>query len=283
MSGAIEQTNAEKRPVVLALDTSTATMAMAIVQGTEVLGEAHSLAERNHSVEVVSKLKGLLASRGLTQQELGGIAVGKGPGSYTGMRIGVTVAKTLAWAWQLPLVGVSSLEALAFGQMNGKCSAAIGADEASVDEQWFVPIMDARRGQVYTAAFVSNGKADWQRMADDGIRLMNSWADRLHTLAAEHRSGAQSSQAGSLSITIGGDVQVHEAELIRLRELCAGIGVQVDYAQALMEGRSVALLGAARIARGEQEDVHAFVPNYTQLTEAEVKLREKQQAERESQ
>ncbi|MWC30391.1 tRNA (adenosine(37)-N6)-threonylcarbamoyltransferase complex dimerization subunit type 1 TsaB [Paenibacillus sp. MMS18-CY102] len=281
MSGTTGQASAAQQPIVLALDTSTATMAMAIVQGNEVLGEVHSLAERNHSVEVVSKIKGLLASRELTQQELGGIAVGRGPGSYTGMRIGVTVAKTLAWAWRLPLVGVSSLEALAFGQMNGKCSGTIGADADAglAHEQWFVPIMDARRGQVYTAAFISNGDVAWQRMADDGIRLMNGWADQLYALASEHRSAEPS----SLSIMIGGDVQIHEAELVRLSELCAGIGVQVDYANALMEGRSVALLGAARIAGGEHEEVHTFVPNYTQLTEAEVKLREKQQAERESQ
>jgi tRNA threonylcarbamoyladenosine biosynthesis protein TsaB len=258
-------------PIVAALDTSTAAMAMAIVRGDEVLGEVQSMAERNHSVEVVSKFKALMADCGVTADTLDGIVVGRGPGSYTGMRIGVTVAKTLAWAWNKPIVGVSSLEALAYGSMPA------GADS---DEHWYVPLMDARRGQVYTAAFAAGAEIEgaWGRIAPDAIRLMAGWVDELADRANAY---SQLDDAeGSLTITVCGDLAKHEEEAVRLQQLCEAIAVRVVLSPSLMEGRSSALLGAARLLRGEHDDVHSFVPNYTQLTEAEVKLREKQAAER---
>jgi len=260
------------KPVVAALDTSTAAMAMAIVRGDEVLGEVQSMAERNHSVEVVSKLKALMADCGITADTLDGIAVGRGPGSYTGMRIGVTVAKTLAWAWNKPIVGVSSLEALAYGSI---------PTEADSGEHWIVPLMDARRGQVYTAAWAAGGEIDggWGRFAPDGIRLMADWVDELADRASAF-SLFREDEDSSLTIVVCGDLEKYEEEAARLQQLCEASGVRVLLSPSLMEGRSSALLGAVRLARGEREDVHSFVPNYTQLTEAEVKLREKQAAER---
>lgn len=259
------------KPIVVALDTSTAAMAMAIVRGDEVLGEVLSMAERNHSVEVVSKLKALMADCGVTAETLDGIAVGRGPGSYTGMRIGVTVAKTLAWTWNKPIVGVSSLEALAYGSMQAVADGG---------EHWYVPLMDARRGQVYTAAFAAGAEVDggWGRFAPDAIRLMVDWVDELVDRASAYAQFAD--EEGSLTITICGDLEKHEEEAARLQQLCEESGVRVQLSSSLMAGRSSALLGAARLARGVRDDVHSFVPNYTQLTEAEVKLREKQAAER---
>ena len=72
-------------------------------------------AERNHSVHVVPVMEQLLAASNTQPGQLDGIAVGVGPGSYTGIRIAVTAAKTLAWAWDIPVAGVSSLQAIAWG------------------------------------------------------------------------------------------------------------------------------------------------------------------------
>ncbi|WP_246070512.1 tRNA (adenosine(37)-N6)-threonylcarbamoyltransferase complex dimerization subunit type 1 TsaB [Paenibacillus kobensis] len=294
MNGMSKAQTAAASPVVVALDTSTAAMSMAIVRGREVLGEVQSMADRNHSVEVVTKLKQLMASCGVAAESLDAIAVGRGPGSYTGMRIGVTVAKTLAWAWSKPIVGVSSLEALAYGSRV----------EDSAGLHWIVPIMDARRGQVYTAAFAyDSGGTDgveadhgsWGRLDRDGIRMMNEWADALYErvkpaeVEQEERAGTLAptmtvSDRGRIpaSITICGELSKHEEEAERLKQLCEGAGVRVVLSPVLIEGRSVALLGLERVLREEHDDVHSFVPNYTQLTEAEVKLKEKQ-AERDGQ
>ncbi|MDQ0063517.1 tRNA (adenosine(37)-N6)-threonylcarbamoyltransferase complex dimerization subunit type 1 TsaB [Paenibacillus harenae] len=264
---------------VIALDTSTASMAAAVVHGNEVMGEVQSLAERNHSVHVVAHLKQLLASCGVTEQSLAGIAVGKGPGSYTGMRIAVSVAKTLAWVWKKPLVGVSSLEAIAYGALQ----RGIEALEASVPlaahaengEQWVLPIMDARRGQVYSSGFRMTSDGEWERWENDAVKLMHGWVDDVIVRA---KASAELSSPVR-KIWLAGDLSQHEAEAERLQQLGKQIGIEVARQPYVLEGRWIAYLGQQLLASGVSENVHTFAPNYTQLTEAEVKLKEKQAEE----
>jgi tRNA threonylcarbamoyladenosine biosynthesis protein TsaB len=272
---------------VIALDTSTAAMAAAVMRDGEVLGEVQSLAERNHSVHVISHIKSLLASSQVAPEELAGIIVGNGPGSYTGMRIAVTAAKTLAWCWGKPLVAVSSLEAIAYGAWHrGTEGLPFGLDgnheeEPTPDrEHWVLPIMDARRGQVYSAGFLCRPRGmsatGWSRFAGDGVRLMEQWVDAI----VERVSAmARLSVSGMPVIWLTGDLSLHEASAERLAAEAAKHGADVRLLPYVMEGRFLAELGRFRIAAGEWDDVHALIPNYTQLTEAEVKLKAKQAGE----
>ncbi|SFJ43484.1 tRNA threonylcarbamoyladenosine biosynthesis protein TsaB [Paenibacillus sp. UNC496MF] len=275
-----EQTTQGSRDgrLVLAVDTSTAALAAALVRGGEVLREVQSLAERNHSVHTVSAVQTMLEACGVKPEALDGLAIGRGPGSYTGMRIAVSLGKTLAWAWDKPLVGVSSLEALAYGAWP---AASAGADGAPAGRAWIVPVMDARRGQAYTARFAAIGAAPeaanppadgaWTREAPDAIRLMRDWTDELAAAL-----GAADDASRPDAVWLVGELAQHEAEAGRLQALCPA--VRVHALPLWLEGRAVAALGAKRLAAGERDDVHAFAPNYTQLTEAEVKLQEKQAA-----
>src|SRR5689334_13754192 len=102
---------------LLAIDTSTASMSVAVMRGTELLSGITSHAERDHSLHFLPHIQELLQGLGFTPNEVDAYAVGIGPGSYTGVRIGVTVAKTLAWTLRRPVIGVSSLEALALGSV----------------------------------------------------------------------------------------------------------------------------------------------------------------------
>ncbi|GGD94639.1 tRNA (adenosine(37)-N6)-threonylcarbamoyltransferase complex dimerization subunit type 1 TsaB [Paenibacillus nasutitermitis] len=271
---------AEGKLVVLALDTSTASLAAALIRGGQTLASVQSLAERNHSLATVSKLKSLLEETGIKPDELDGIAIGRGPGSYTGMRIAVSVGKTLAWVWDKPLVGVSSLEALAYGawkSVGSVADAQLGIRHKDDERhaavinrpRWLVPIMDARRGQVYTSAFEVASDGSWNRSAADGVRLMRDWVAGL-----EEKLRVLPQAAVPAELWVIGDLSMHEAECQRLQELCSrnGTGCQVRRVPFTMEGTAVAVLGAVRLAAGERDEVHAFVPNYTQLTEAEVKL-----------
>ncbi|WP_028609380.1 tRNA (adenosine(37)-N6)-threonylcarbamoyltransferase complex dimerization subunit type 1 TsaB [Paenibacillus harenae] len=253
---------------ILALDTSTASMAAAIVSGRGVLAEIQTLAERNHSVHVVSHIKDMIAASGIKADELEAIAVGNGPGSYTGMRIAVAFAKTLAWAWNKPLVGVSSLEALAYGASHQEADAADGGGA-----HWVIPIMDARRGQVYTSAFSAAGRTAWSRWADDGVRLMNNWVDQL----AERLNTQAEGDVGAISLV--GDLTLHEAEADRLKLLGEAAGVPVILQPFVQEGKWIAELGRMRLEAGLTENPHTFIPNYTQLTEAEVIWKAKQAGE----
>src|SRR5690606_5360522 len=90
-------------------------MTVAVVDGNEVLCERTVSAERNHSVRLLPEIEAAVEAAGLRPRDIRAVAAGCGPGSYTGVRIGVTTAKTFAWALGLPVYGVSSLEALALG------------------------------------------------------------------------------------------------------------------------------------------------------------------------
>lgn len=261
----------QQQGVILALDTSTASMAAAIVRGHEVLAEIQSLAERNHSVHVVSHIKQLLETSGIKDTDIEAIAVGNGPGSYTGMRIAVSVAKTLAWVWNKPLVGVSSLEAIAYGAWYQELEMQVSdsaADKAG--EHWVLPIMDARRGQVYTSGFSMRSDSEWSQWADDGVRLMKDWVQML----AERLEGLPKGAVRSISLV--GDLSLHEEGAERLREVGKGAGIAVLLQPFIQEGRWIAELGRARLEAGLTENPHTFIPNYTQLTEAEVVWKAKQ-------
>src|SRR5699024_7924631 len=92
---------------VLAIDTSNQTMSVAVKEGEFVVGELTTHIKRNHSERLMPAIENLMNEVGWTPSSLDRIAVAQGPGSYTGLRIGVTVAKTLAWTLQKELVGVS--------------------------------------------------------------------------------------------------------------------------------------------------------------------------------
>lgn len=254
------QTANPAAPALLAFDTSTASLAAAVVRDGAVLASVQSFAERNHSVRIVPEIMRLLGESGVSPEALGAVAVGQGPGSYTGVRIAVSVGKTLAWAWGKPLLGVSSLEALACGAWESRKAEEDGEAEGRTSGPvWLVPVMDARRGRVYTARWRADGEGRWERIDEDGIRLAADWAEKLRADAAGLNVSPR--------IWLIGETGPHEAVFGVGREDVPAVR-PVPFA---MEASAVARLAAARLARGERENVHAFVPNYTQLAEAEAK------------
>ncbi|MGU3473393.1 tRNA (adenosine(37)-N6)-threonylcarbamoyltransferase complex dimerization subunit type 1 TsaB [Paenibacillus sp. D51F] len=281
----LRQAKPREELLVLALDTATAVLAAALTRGDEVLASVQSPAERNHSAHVVPAVQKLLADAGISPGQLDGIAAGIGPGSYTGVRIAASVAKTLAWAWKLPIVGVSTLEAMAVGAWRehaGQSSEAVAshgeADDAArsadaVGASWAVPLIDARRGQAYTALFAASDREGWRRLETDAIRLASDWARRLY-----ERLEITDAAGRPERIVFTGDLEKHEESISMLESLLAGLpggAPAVARQPHVMEGRSAAWLGSRRLAGGEADDAHAFVPNYTQLAEAEAKLLEK--------
>lgn len=102
--------------MLLAIDTATSMMGLALHDGRDLIAEIHWRTTQNHSVELAPALENILGQAGLKPRDLSAIAVCTGPGSYTGVRIGVALAKGLASARDIPLVGVGALDALAAGQ-----------------------------------------------------------------------------------------------------------------------------------------------------------------------
>ncbi len=130
---------------LLALDTATESCSVALWNGDSLIDRS-LLAPRQHAEHVLPMAESLLAEAGLSRAQLDGIAVGCGPGAFTGVRLAVSVAQGLAFALDLPVVTVSSLAALAM--------------EAPADDAAVLAVIDARMGEVYAGAF---------RRGDDGL------------------------------------------------------------------------------------------------------------------
>jgi tRNA threonylcarbamoyladenosine biosynthesis protein TsaB len=246
---------------ILALDTSTRSLTIALLKDGQLEGEVHSIAERNHSLYLIPSIQTMLREKGLKPSDIDAVAVGIGPGSYTGVRIGVTVAKTIAWTVGVPVVGVSSLQALALGGMR----LGAGKQEGS-EVQWFVPLIDARRKQAYAAVYTMGvGEA---ALAGDAIRLIEQWLDVVAGLVEELHEGQRKPD----EIVFVGETEVMaeyvEAFASRMKEL--GCRIRLDKRD--LEAFDIGLLGIPKLAVGQYSDAHDLVPNYTQLAEAEVKL-----------
>jgi len=125
--------------LVVGIETATERLGLAIARGTEVIAELELEVGRRHAEQLARGLDGLLGDIGLDAADLDGIAVSIGPGSFTGLRIGLAFGKGLAFALGKPLLGVPTLEVLARGA-----------------EPWMGPVvacLDARRGEVYFGAY----------------------------------------------------------------------------------------------------------------------------------
>lgn len=256
------------RKRLLALDTATATLGVAVTENGQAVHEINASGERNHSVHLLPIVGEALRQSGGAGR-LDGVAVGLGPGSYTGTRIAVTAAKSLAWGLKLPVFGVSTLQALAWGGWNAAGRADAGPETApgspAAGADWIIPLLDARRGQVYTALFASAEIGPPSRLADDRIRLMSDWRKSLAERLAEAKSRGEAPRR----LLFIGETAVHgSAESLQALEGLADL-LALPYE---LEGRWIGFLGEARALEGKSDDVHTLIPNYTQLAEAEANL-----------
>lgn len=127
---------------LLAIETSTEACSVALVHGDEIIARSE-IAPRRHAELVLPMADGLLAEAGLGRHALDAIAVGRGPGAFTGVRLGVSLAQGMALALDRPVITVSSLAALAL--------------EAPEDEAAILAVIDARMGEIYAACFRRDG------------------------------------------------------------------------------------------------------------------------------
>lgn len=222
---------------VLAIDTSNETLGVAIVNKEKVVGEYITNIKKNHSVRVMPTIDRLLNDCDLTIKDIGKIVVAKGPGSYTGVRIGVTIAKTLAWSLQIPLVGVSSLAVLA--SSGGRYFNGL-----------ICPLFDARRGQIYTSLY-QFVDGTLKQLEEDQILQSKDWAIFLK-------------ERNCPILFIGNDLLKHQSIF---KAVLGEYAIFANISEHNPRPSELALLGMDL----EGEEVHTFVPNYIRLAEAESK------------
>jgi tRNA threonylcarbamoyladenosine biosynthesis protein TsaB len=221
---------------ILAIDTSNTTLGIALLDNDLVLGEYITNLKKNHSIRIMPAIEGLMKDCDRTPSDLTKVVVAKGPGSYTGVRIGVTVAKTLAWTLNLPLVGVSSLE--------------ITAGPGRYFDGLVSPIFDARRGQVYTGLYRFE-KGILQSVEKDQLTMLVDWVDKLK-------------ESKEKILFIGNDLPLHRD---KIEEQLGEQAVFASITEHNPRPSELAWLGKDKPG----EDIHTFVPNYIRLAEAEAK------------
>ena len=223
--------------LLLAFETSAKAGSVALLDGDKLLGESYQNTGLTHSQTIMTMAEDLLKASGKTPQDVQAVAVAAGPGSFTGVRIGVAAAKGFAWGAELPCYGVSTLEAMAEGL--GIYSGVI------------VCTMDARRNQVYNAVFkAENGKL---------TRLCRDRAIALEELKQELLQLEE-------PIYLVGDGS--NLTYNTLREEVPNLVLPPEH-KMHQRAVGVGLLAAAMAEKGEPGDGNALTPNYLRLSQAE--------------
>jgi tRNA threonylcarbamoyladenosine biosynthesis protein TsaB len=230
---------------MLTMDTSTLVMGVAVLEEGRVLGEVITNLKKNHSVRLMPTIDQLLKDLDLDISEMNAIAVTAGPGSYTGIRIGVTTAKTIAWARQIPVYSESSLTVLA---MNGIHFSGM-----------IVPLFDARRNRVYSGVFRADGDR-LQEVISQQVVPIDAW---LSEIAVRDEP----------TLFLGDDV-------VRFKEVIMDhLGDKAVFGQPAENIPRPSQLGWIAWNKWKQgilPESQNFSPNYLQLTEAEANWLQKQ-------
>ena len=230
--------------LILAFETSAKAASVALMDGTKLLGEAYQNTGLTHSQTLMVMAEDVLKQCGKSAQDVQAVAVAEGPGSFTGVRIGVAAAKGYAWGKEIPCYGVSTLEAM--------------AESLGLYEGFICPCMDARRSQVYNALFyVNRGKIERHR-EDRAIALTDLQEDLEHLDGPIYLVGDGSTLTYN---TLKDSIE----ELIlppehRMHQRAVGVG----------------LVAARMAAEGLAPSGGELTPNYLRLSQAEREKLEKQ-------
>lgn len=230
--------------LILAFETSAKAAGVALHDGAKLLAEAYQNTGLTHSQTLMVMAEDLLGQCGLTAGDVTHIAVAAGPGSFTGVRIGVAAAKGFAWGGQLPCHGVSTLEAMARG---------LGIYEGVV-----CACMDARRSQVYNGLFRVEKGVLTPICEDRAIAL----ADLKEELAALD---------GPIYLVGDGSTLTYNTLARELSNL-----ILPPEHRMHQRGAGVALAALEKIRAGETGDAAALQPNYLRLSQAEREKLEKE-------
>ena len=230
--------------LLLAFETSAKAASVALFQDSKLLGESYQNTGLTHSQTLMVMAEDLLTQCSHTPQDVQAVAVAEGPGSFTGVRIGVAAAKGFAWGSDIPCYGVSTLESMALG---------LGAYQG-----YICPVMDARRSQVYNALFYVN-RGVVSRVTEDGAIALSDLKTELLTLSEPIFLVGDGSTLtyNTLSGEIPGLVLPPEQ---KMHQRAVGVG----------------LAALQKIAAGEIGDGNALTPNYLRLSQAERERLEKQ-------
>ena len=219
---------------ILAFESSAKAAGTALLEDGSLRAEAYQNSGMTHSCTLMQMAEDMLRTAGLTVQDIDAAAVAAGPGSFTGVRIGMACAKGFAWGRQLPLYGVSTLEAMVRG---AACADGV-----------YCACMDARKGQIYNALF--------------------NWTDGALLRRTEDRAIAISELSQELKNIPGPVYLAGDGAKLTLKEENLPLRLLPEHLRQ-QRASGVALTAMEKIAAGEPADAAALTPNYLRQAQAE--------------
>ena len=232
---------------ILAFESSAKAAGTALLEDGSLRAEAYQNSGMTHSCTLMQMAEDMLRTAGLTVQDVDAAAVAAGPGSFTGVRIGVAAAKGFSWGREIACYGVSTLEAMARG--------------AAITDGVFCCCMDARRAQVYNAVFEKTG-SELVRLREDRAISLDDLCEDLQNIEKP------------IFLVGDGAELCYTTLLERLPQLTL---LPEHLRQQRASG--VALAAWEKIGRGESGNTASLVPNYLRLSQAERARLEKTKTE----
>ena len=232
--------------LILAFETSAKAASAALMDEKKLLGESYQNTGLTHSQTLMVMAEDLLKQCNKSVKDVTDVAVAAGPGSFTGVRIGVAAAKGFAWGRQIPCRGVSTLEAMALG--------------LGIYDGFVCPVMDARRSQVYNAIFEFRC-GECTRIQEDRAISLKDLGEDLQTLKKP------------VFLVGDGSILCYNSLLE-----CAPNLILPPEHRMHQRAVGVALSALRMIKAGEEGDGAKLVPNYLRLSQAERERLERGQS-----
>ena len=227
---------------VLGIDTATMMGSIGLIDDEGAIAEYSLNIRATHSERLMPAIDRLLKDSGIMPKDIDGFAVSIGPGSFTGLRIGLATVKGFAMGCNKPVAAVSTLDALAFN--------------LAYAEYLICPILDARRNEVYAAMFKSDGKGGIKRLVQD-------MAIDMQTFLREYDEDI---------IFLGDAVDIYRERILDILKDRAHFAPKN---RNMPSGVSVAELGLKKIRDGKAADPSGLAPFYIRRSEAEINLEKK--------
>lgn len=232
--------------LILGIDSSTDILGLALMDSGQLKGEYNLSLKRQHSEKLLPLMEQIFELLEIKAEDLDGAAVAVGPGSFTGLRIGITTAKMLGRIFSIPVKGISTLEIMAAG----------------ADGDYILPLLDARRKRVYYSFYQRNENQN-EFFLNEINRAASAGISELPEILSEYKNK---------EITVIGEMTAE------VQEVLADNNFLVKQAAAernFMRAAVLARLGQDYINLGQEDDIYQLKPTYLKKPQAEINWQQK--------
>ncbi len=221
--------------MLLAIDTSSLVLSCALAEEGKLISEWTVQRKLTHSEQLIPHMDAMMKEAGVKREDITAVAAAQGPGSFTGLRIGLATIKMLSFIWKVPIIGIDTLEALSWNMAGAQA--------------FICPLTDAQKGNVYTAMYGA---------------YEHVWEEQKETVLPVDEAIQRIRDHGGPAIAVGEGADMYGEKLLE-----AGI-LPAPPHQRLCRAGSVAMAAWEKLREGKQDDPVSILPNYIRRSEAEV-------------